>query len=219
MSLISMFTRSRISEGPKPSPFEPDRLRSPQRAYKDYSTRLVSVSWHQLDDEGAAARIASDFNNDFLWIRGPSGFQEYYGKPDAVPLRQLAKLEYEGTAWFPVFQIDLLRPTHDYIDLRSGGRDYAILLAEKQFEDAMRSLGIMPNWWTICCSTMNDHPMSAYRRSIMVLEETFTATMRPMMTLSSPSRIRKHSILSKTRWSTACAQRSNSRHSSEPKEG
>ena len=169
MSLISMFTRSRISEGPKPSPFEPDRLRSPQRAYKDYSTRLVSVSWHQLDDEGAAARIASDFNNDFLWIRGPSGFQEYYGKPDAVPLRQLAKLEYEGTAWFPVFQIDLLRPTHDYIDLRSGGRDYAILLAEKQFEDAMRSLGIMANWWTICCSTMNDHPKSAYRRSIMVL--------------------------------------------------
>lgn len=169
MSLISMFTRSKISGGPKPSPFEPDRLRSPQPAYKDYSTRLVSVSWHQLDDEGAAARIASDFNNDFLWIRGPSGFQEYYGKPDAVPLRQLAKLEYEGTAWFPVFQIDLLRPTHDYIDLRSGGRDYAILLAEKQFEDAMRSLGIMPNWWTICCSTMNDHPKSAYRRSIMVL--------------------------------------------------
>lgn len=84
MSLISMFTRSRISEGPKPSPFEPDRPRSPQRAYKDYSTRLVSVSWHQLDDEGAAARIASDFNNDFLWIRGPDGFQGYYHRPDAV---------------------------------------------------------------------------------------------------------------------------------------
>ena len=191
MSLISMFTRSRISEGPKPSPFEPDRPRSPQRDYKDYSTRLVSVSWHQLDDEGAAARIASDFNNDFLWIRGPSGFQEYYGKPDAVPLRQLAKLEYEGTAWFPVFQIDLLRPAHDYIDLRSGGRDYAILLAEKQFEDAMRSLGIMPNWWTICCSTMNDHPKSAYRRSIMVLGRDIHGNDAPyddiMMALTNPA--------------------------------
>ncbi len=169
MSLMSMFTRSRISAGAKPSWSEPDHLRSPQRTYKDYSNRLVSVSWHQLTDEEAAARIASDFNNDFLWIRGPDGFQGYYHKRDAVPLRELANPNYADTAWFHVFQIDLLRPAHDYIDLRSGGRDYVILMAEQQFEDAMRSLRIMPNWWTICCSTMNDHPMSAYRRSIMVL--------------------------------------------------
>ena len=169
MSLMSMFTRSRISPGAKPSWSEPDHLRSPQRTYKDYSNRLVSVCWHQLTDEEAAARIACDINNDFLWIRGPGGFEAYYHRPDAVPLRELANPNYADTAWFHVFQIDLLRPAHDYIDLRSGGRDYAILMAEQQFEDAMRSLRIMPNWWTICCSTMNDHPMSAYRRSIMVL--------------------------------------------------
>ena len=169
MSLMSMFTRSRISPGAKPSWSEPDHLRSPQRTYKDYSNRLVSVSWHQLKDEDAAARIASDFNNDFLWIRGPGGFQDYYHRPDAVPLRELANTNYADTAWFHVFQIDLLRPAHDYLDLRCGGRDYAILTAEQQFEEAMCSLGIVPNWWTICCSTMNDHPMSAYRRSIMVL--------------------------------------------------
>lgn len=169
MSLMSMFTRSRISPGAKPSWSEPDHLRSPQRTYKDYSNRFVSVCWHQLTDEEAAARIACDINNDFLWIRGPGGFEAYYHRPDAVPLRELANPNYADTAWFHVFQIDLLRPAHDYIDLRSGGRDYAILMAEQQFEDAMRSLRIMPNWWTICCSTMNDHPMSAYRRSIMVL--------------------------------------------------
>lgn len=169
MSLMSMLTRPRFSAGARPSSSEPDRLRPPDRAYKDYSARLVSVSWHQLTDEQAAARIASDFNNDFLWVRGLGRFQDYYHKPDTLPLRELANPNYADAAWFHVFQIDLLRPAHDYIDLRSGGRDYAILIAEQQFEDAMRSLGIMPNWWTICCSTMNDHPKSAYRRSIMVL--------------------------------------------------
>lgn len=169
MSLMSMFTRPKISlDANLPRPDTAHTVPT-RRSYKDYSNCLVSVSWHQLTDEEAAARIASDFNNDFLWIRGPGGFQDYYHKPDVVPLRELANPNYADTRWFHVFQIDLLRPAHDYIDLRSGGRDYAILVAEQHFEEAMRSLGIMPNWWTICCSTMNDHPMSAYRRSIMVL--------------------------------------------------
>lgn len=169
MSLMSVFARPKIPSGASLSRSEPDRAQQPGRAYKDYSNCLVSVSWNQLTNEDAAERIASDFNEDFLWIRGPGGFQNDYGKPNAVPLKQLANCHYADTAWFHVFQIDLLRPVHDYLDLRSGGRDYTILTAEQQFEAAMRSLGITPDWWTICCSTMNDHPMSAYRRSIIVL--------------------------------------------------
>lgn len=169
MSLMSMFLRPKGPSGESLDWPERGLIRPEQHAYKDYSKCLVSVSWDQLTDEDASARIASDFNKDFLWISGPDGFQDDYGKTDAVPLRHLANSQYADTAWFHVFQIDLLRPVYDYISLRSSGRDYAILTAEQQFEEVMRSFGITPNWWTICCSTMNDHPMSAYRRSIIVL--------------------------------------------------
>ena len=78
MSLMSMFTRPKSSlDARLPRPDTAHTVQ-PRRSYKDYSNCLVSVSWHQLTDEEAAARIASDFNNDFLWIRGPGGFQDYY---------------------------------------------------------------------------------------------------------------------------------------------
>ena len=140
------------------------------REYKDYSKRLISLSWGILDVEEARERMARDINNDFLCVRRPGEFWEYTNDPKVPPLEKLIGEERDQSLkFFTVIQIDFLRPTHDYIDLRSNGMDYAMVTADEQLEGAMKTLGINADWWIMCCTTSDDHKASAYRRSIIVL--------------------------------------------------
>lgn len=138
---------------------------------RDYSTRLVSLTFQFIELEEMQRRIAADINSDFLFYT-PTGDDWQYYDPKTTPLNLISDTEYTSadSHWFTILQIDLLRPVADYLDLRApGGPLHQLLSGECFLIDALQSQSIDCNWSTLCCTTETDHPMSAYRRSIAVL--------------------------------------------------
>ena len=148
----------------------------------DYSKRLVSLTYQFLELEELQRRIAADINHDFLFYT-PTGEGWQYYDPKAVPLPMISDPVHtsDDSHWFTIFQIDLLRPTADYLDLRAPGQPiYQILSGECFLTKAFEARNIDCNWSTLCCTTENDHPMSAYRRTIAILSrDAGGAEIRP----------------------------------------
>lgn len=141
---------------------------------RDYTKRLVALSTRLLDAEEARTLIGRDINSEFLFIAGPEDDWELFQETDALRLETLfgdgRPERLLGTC--ATLRIDFLNPTSGYFDLMLPlGIRYYVLDAEFHLRDAMTKLGIPTFIWTITCTTANDHPMSAYRRTIIILNQ------------------------------------------------
>ena len=131
----------------------------------DYSTRLVSLSWHFLSPEECQARARADINPDFrfcdLRVEANDG---YYFEPDKDHFNEL--LGPDRTL-LDCLQIDLLRPTYDYLDLKYNSLLHLLFGIERVLVDSLSSRGIEAQWSMIYATTENDSPVSAYRRTLV----------------------------------------------------
>lgn len=142
--------------------------------YRNYTDRLVALSIGSLDAEKARELISRDINPEFLFITGPRDACELFGETDALTLERLfgdgRPDSVSGTC--ATLRIDFLNPTSGYFDLMLPlGIRFYVIDAELHLQDAMTKLGIPPFVWTIICTTANDHPMSAYRRTVIILNQ------------------------------------------------
>lgn len=171
MKRVSIFSPDAPSAAADPSWSEHGRTPAPFDNNKDYSNRLVAVSKRYLTVKEAASRIDQDIEKDSLIMQGPGAFWEEFDKDEAYLIgRYLKKREDDPAQFCRAIQIDFLNPTAGYLDVRGGELHYAIVNADFVFEAAMRYVGIDPAWWTISCTTRNDHQLSAYRRTIIALD-------------------------------------------------
>lgn len=142
--------------------------------YRNYTDRLVALSHRLIDPAEARALIRRDICSDFLFITGPPDVWELFEETDALRLESLfgegrPKSMLKSCA---TIRIDFLNPTSGYLDLLLPlGIRYHALDAECNLQDSMTKLGIPPFNSTITCTTANDHPMSAYRRTIIILNQ------------------------------------------------
>lgn len=142
--------------------------------YRNYTDRLVALSIGSLDAEEARELISRDISPEFLFITGPRDACELFEETDSLTLEGLfgdgRPDSLSGTC--ATLRIDFLNPTSGYFDLMLPlGVRFYVLDAELHLQDAMTKLGISPFVWTIICTTANDHPMSAYRRTIIILNQ------------------------------------------------
>ena len=104
-------------------------------------------------------------------MKGPGEYWGEFNKDEAYLIgRYLKKREDDPAQFCCAIQIDFLNPTAGYLNVRGGELHYAIVNADFAFETAMRYIGIDPAWWTIYCTTQNDHQLSACRRTIIALD-------------------------------------------------
>lgn len=141
---------------------------------RDYTKRLVALSTGRLKAEEARTLIGTDISSEFLFIAGPEDDWEFFEETDALRLETLfgegRPKRMLGTC--ATLRIDFLNPTSGYFDLMLPlGIRYYVVDAEFHLRDAMTKLGIPPFIWTITCTTANDHPMSAYRRTVIILNQ------------------------------------------------
>ena len=137
---------------------------------RDYQSRLISLTYQSLPIDELERRVRADLNPDFLFYTSPDSDWEYF-ELEKTPLTSFSDPSKVGEFdWFTAVQIDLLRPTVDYLELRAPSQPrFQILSGECFLTAALKARGIMTNWSTLCCTTQNDHPMSAFRRTIAVL--------------------------------------------------
>jgi hypothetical protein len=171
MKRVSIFSPDARAAAADPSWSEHGRTPAPFDDNKDYANRLVAVSKRYLSVKEAAARIDRDIEEDFLVMKGPGEYWGEFNKDEAYLIgRYLKKREDDPAQFCCAIQIDFLNPTAGYLDVRGGELHYAIVNADFAFETAMRYIGIDPAWWTISCTTQNDHQLSACRRTIIALD-------------------------------------------------
>ena len=142
--------------------------------YRNYTDRLVALSIGFLNAEKARELISRDISSEFLFITGPRDACELFEETDSLSLERLFGDDrpdsLSGTC--ATLRIDFLNPTSGYLDLLLPlGIRYHALDAECNLQDSMTKLGIPPFNSTITCTTANDHPMSAYRRTIIILNQ------------------------------------------------
>jgi hypothetical protein len=139
--------------------------------HRDYSGRLIALSKDEIFIEEARDLIRRDMNPDWLFLAGP-------GK-EPIPFEETRALRLEllfGEGHFdnvrrrcPTIQIDFINPTAGYLDMMGSGIAFSVLEAEYHLLKAMKELDMEPLWWMLICTTKDHHPLSAYRRSIIIL--------------------------------------------------
>lgn len=140
---------------------------------RDYTNRLISLSWQYLSAGECQARARADINPDFRFcdLRAKPGDGEYFD-PDTNDFRDLTGPDGH---FFDCLQIDLLRPSFDYLSLKYSSLLYILLDCEYLLADKLEARGIVPEWSTIKCTTADDSPISAYRRTIVFPNVGFNA--------------------------------------------
>ncbi|MGY6637258.1 MAG: hypothetical protein ACXIUO_08985 [Erythrobacter sp.] len=139
---------------------------------RDYTNRLVALSKGWLNVSDARALIQRDINSDFLALMGPGDDWELFKETDTIRLEKF--FGSDGLAntqtTCETLRVDFLNPTSGYLDMMlASGLTFYVVDAEFHLRNAMNEMGIPPFCWTISCTTANDHPMSAYRRTIIIL--------------------------------------------------
>ena len=141
---------------------------------RDYSNRLISLSWHFLTPDECQKRAVADIEPDqrFCDMRAEPGDGEYFD-PAVDHFQQLAGPRGE---LLDCLQIDLLRPTYDYLSLKYNSLLYLLMRAERALDGALETRGIETEWSKIYTTTQDDSPVSAYRRSIIFPNLGFDGT-------------------------------------------
>jgi hypothetical protein len=136
-----------------------------RRPLPNYQERLVMVSWQDVSPHECQQRALAAVS--------------------PIMCKDAAKPHTEWTYWDPhtrdhfadhlgrfnhfcALQIDLLRPSFDYLQLRDGDR-----LAETidELDDRILSIiGPSCTWLFAAMSTTNDHPLSGARRTLIMLD-------------------------------------------------
>ncbi|WP_237367152.1 hypothetical protein [Rhizorhapis sp. SPR117] len=129
----------------------------------DYSKRLLSLSWHFLTSEECDARAKADIQPDFMVcdLRALPGDGEYFD-PKLNSFSQLC-----GGKGLDCLQIDLLRPVYDYYSLKYNSLIFLLVDIERQIISLLEERGIDAEWSMIGCTTENDSPVSAVRRTLV----------------------------------------------------
>lgn len=152
---------------------------------RDYTTRLISLCWHFLSVEECQARVRADINPDFRFCDlRPDQVDGEYFDPDTDSFQMLAGPDNH---FFDCLQIDLLRPTYDYLSLKYDSLLYILLDCEILLSDKLQARGVTPQWATVRCTTANDSPISAYRRTIVFPNVGFDAV--PISHAPQPSEL------------------------------
>ncbi len=131
----------------------------------DYSKRLVSLSWHFLTPEECDARSEADIAPDFRVcdLRALPGDGEYYD-PETNSFSELCGGRGE---LMDCLQIDLLRPAYDYYSLKYNSLKLLLVDIERKIISLLEERGIDAEWSMIGCTTANDSPVSALRRTLV----------------------------------------------------
>lgn len=138
---------------------------------RDYAKRLIAISTASLDVDEARTLISRDIDQDFMFLEGASGEMEHFEETASLRLETFfgEGPSDHGRTTCSSIRIDFLNPASSYLDLIVNGMAIHALNSCCHLKDAMKQIGITPCWWTISCTTKNDHPMSLYRRTIIIL--------------------------------------------------
>ncbi len=131
----------------------------------DYSKRLVSLSWHFLSAEECDRRVSADIDNGFLYfnLRGLPGDGEYFASDE----HSFKTFEGMHGKLLDCLQIDLLRPVFDYYDLKYKSLLFLLVQIEGKIIELLAKRGIDAEWFMVGCTTANDSPVSALRRTLI----------------------------------------------------
>lgn len=131
----------------------------------DYSKRLVSLSWHFLSAKECDDRASVDIDNGFLYFnfRALPGDGEYF-----IP-GEHSFTTFEGIhgKLLDCLHIDLLRPVFDYYDLKYKSLLLLLVQVEGKIIELLAERGIDAEWFMVGCTTANDSPVSALRRTLV----------------------------------------------------
>ncbi len=139
--------------------------------YRDYRRRLIALSKGEIRIPETRELLSRDIHPEWMLFGGPGREPLPFEETRTLRLELLFAEGSDGTMHVActTIQIDFLNPTAGYLDLMGHGIAFSVLDAEYHLLSAMKQLGMEPLWWTLVCTTKDDHPLSAYRRTIIIL--------------------------------------------------
>ena len=131
----------------------------------NYQERLVMVSWHELSLEECQARSLAAVSPIMCKDATEPHTRWLYWDPHAHDhfADHIGRFNH-----FSALQVDLLRPSFDYLHLRDADR---LLETIDEVDDRILSIiGPGCTWLFATMSTENDHPLSGARRTLVMLD-------------------------------------------------
>lgn len=131
----------------------------------NYRDRLVMVSWQQLSHDECQQRALAAVTPVMCKDATKPHTEWTYWDPH-VRDHFADHVTRFGDFW--ALQVDLLRPTFDYLHLRDPDR---LLETTDEVDDLILSaIGADCTWVFTAMSTENDHPLSGARRTLVMLD-------------------------------------------------